>query len=366
VTAPADGTDLADAYLGATTEVYRRSLPDGHDFVIRLSNESYASVFGMVWSAPTGTAETCLGDHALFFGVPSVMRSWGSAWSATRWFNESDSPQPVVLRSTMVIDESSPAPGFYLVLQTDNDPQEIVLFASDGAEIDRAPASNGVAMVMMPSQAWQEGETIDNLTVTFTAADGQESAPVRLSYDDQSYPAECGPGDAPVRKLPAAGVQPANPATAEAQIRERHAVLIDRSVAADEKPSDLLDDDTGVQAAIAVMDKGQYAEQAASATYAIDELVFTSPAEAWFRYTITTSNSTFAYRFGQATFNGQVWQITRATLCQDLALAQAPCHPDPELIVMPNDAEFNAAYQEWVSRAMLYGGNDGCPPLSQC
>ena len=366
VTAPADGTDLADAYLGATTELYRRSLPDGQEFAIRLSDASYASVFGMVWNAPTGSAEACLGDRTVFFGVPGVMRSWGSAWTATRWFIELRSTLPVVLQSTMAIDENSQSPGGYFVLRTATDAPEIILFASDGIQVDRAPVANGVAMVVMPPQAFRDGETVENLTVKLVDLDGRLSAPVPLTYVDQTTPPECGPGEPPQRSLPPAGEQPADPEAAEAQIRERHALLIDRSVSADEKPSDLLDDDTGVQTAIAVMDDGPYADQAASATYAIDELVFTTPEEAWFRYTITTSASTFANRFGQATFNGQVWQITRATLCQDLALAQAPCRPESPSLVVPLDPEFEAEWMDWQSRAMLYNDGDGCAPLSQC
>lgn len=363
VTATAAGTDLADAYLADTTEIYRRALPDGHDFVARLSNGSYASVFGMVWNAPTGTAETCLGDGALFVGIPGVMRSWGSAWTATRWFNALRSTQPAVLQTTMAIDETSP--GAYMVVRVDTDATELALFAGDGTEVDRAPVSHSIAVVVMPPEAWEEGETVENLTVRLTAADGTESAPVPLTYRDQTALPECGPGEAPVLALPAPGNQPADPAAAEALIRDRYALLVDQSIPADQKPSDLLDDYTGVQAAIAGMKRGQYADIAASATYAIDELVFTAPDEAWFRYTITTSASTWPDRFGQAMLNDGVWQITRATVCQDLALTQSPCNPNPSSVV-PDDPKYEAAYQEWVSRAMLYPDGDGCAPLSNC
>jgi hypothetical protein len=161
-------------------------------------------------------------------------------------------------------------------------------------------------------------------------------------------------------------VQPADPAAAAAQIRQRHALLADRSVPADLRLADLLDDDTGVQAAIASLDDSPSREAAASATFAIDELVFTTPAEAWFRYTITTPSSTYGDRFGNAVFNGHVWQITRATICQDLALALSPCVPDPPMVEPPSTPEWEAAWQEWISSAMLYTGNDGCRPLSQC
>ena len=126
--------------------------------------------------------------------------------------------------------------------------------------------------------------------------------------------AECGPGDAPIRPLPDPGVQPHDPATAEAQIRERHALLVDMSVPFADKPADLLDDRTGVQDATARLDIGQFADVAKTASYTIAQVVFTAPDQAWFRYTITTSTSTFADRFGVATFNGAVWQITRDDL----------------------------------------------------
>lgn len=358
-------TDRADAYLAATTELYRRPLPDGHDFVVRLSTESYASVFGLVWNAPTGTAEKCLGDRALFLGVPGVIGWWGSAWTADKWFDEPTTAQPAELQASMMTADNPNAPAGYLVVRINTAAAEVVLSASDGTEVDRARVANGIAMVVMPERALGEGETVNNISVVVVAADGQQSAPLPLTPPERTTSPECGPGEQPVRSLPAAGVQPADSTAATAQIRQRYALLVDRSIPADQKPSDLLDDYTGVQAAIAGMDRGQYADVAASATYAIDELVFTSPDEAWFRYTITTSASTWPDRFGQAHLNGGIWQITRATVCQDLALAQSACNPNP-LAVVPPDPGFDAAWQEWVSRAMLYSGNDGCPPLSQC
>jgi len=94
--------------------------------------------------------------------------------------------------------------------------------------------------------------------------------------------------------------------------------------------------------------------------------VFTQPDEAWFRYTIATTTTTYADRFGIAVFNGEVWQITRTTICQDLELALAPCQPTTHVIEPPPTPEWQAAWQEWMSRANLYLCNDGYGPLSQC
>lgn len=364
--AGSSGSDPADAYLGATTEIYQRPLPDGRDFVVRLSNGSYAAVFGLTWTAPTGSADLCLGDHALFLGVPGDIGAWGSAWVAAPWFDDPKPTQPAVLQSSMSAAEQAIPPTEFLVVRTAPDAATVVLAASDGTEIDRAPVSNSIAMLVVAPQAKREGETVNDLSVGVVSADGQQSAPLPLAWPESAAPSECGPGDAPQRPLPPSGVQPANPDAAATAIRQRYELLVNRSIPADQKPSDLLDDNTGVQAAIAEMDSGPYRDTAASATYSINELVFTKPYEAWFRYTITTSASTFADRFGTAIFNGKVWQITRATICQDLALAQAKCRPEPPIVEPPPNPQWDAAWQEWTSRAMQYTGNDGCPPLSQC
>jgi hypothetical protein len=357
--------DPADAYLGSTTELYRRTLPDRHDFVVRISTESYATVFGMTWSAPTGSAEACLGDHAVFLGVPGDVGPWGSAWTAAPWFDEADPTQPAVLQSSMSSDFTVAATE-YLVVRTDADAAEVVLLSPDGTELDRSMVANRIAALMVDPRAKGEGQTVNDLIVVVVAKDGQQSAPSPLSPTARSVSADCSPGDPPPRPLPAAGEQPANPDGAATEIRQRHALLVDLSVPSNLKPNDLLDDDTGVFDARATLDTSPFSDLASSAVFSIDELVFTRPDEAWFRYTITTTSATYADRFGIAVFNGEVWQITRATVCQDLALALAPCAPDPPTIPLPSTPEWEAEWQAWMNRANLYMVNDGCPPLSQC
>lgn len=144
--------------------MYRRTLPDGQDFVVRLSTEPYATVFRLSWTAPTGSAKRCLGDHAVFLGVPGDIGSWGPAWVAAPWFDAAVPTQPAVLLSSMWAAE------------------------------DTVPATELLVV-----------RTVD-------------------------------------------------PTAAVAQISQRHALLVDRSVPLDRRPADLLDDDTGVQAAIAALD----------------------------------------------------------------------------------------------------------------
>ena len=319
--------DRADQYLGQTEEIYRRALSGGHDFVVRLSDESYATVFGLTWTAPTGSAATCLGDRALFIGVPGQIGAWGSAWVVSPWYEQTDPAGPAAWLSTMTAADSTFQPTQYILLRTADDAREIVLSNSDGTERDRATVTNRVAMVAVVADATGAAPGFNDLRVAVVGTDGQQSATVPLAPGARDVPAECGPGEAPHRPLPPAGLQPADPAAAEAEVRERYALLVDQSINSDQKPTDLLDDNTGVPDAVEQLHSGQYAEVAANATYSVDELVFTKPDEAWFRYTIKTSLGDFPDRFGIAVFDGSVWQTTRATICQDLALALAPCQP---------------------------------------
>jgi hypothetical protein len=74
----------------------------------------------------------------------------------------------------------------------------------------------------------------------------------------------------------------------------------------------------------------------ASAVTTIEELVFTSPEEAWFRYSIDTSNGMFGPRYGTAHLIDGSWRFARAVVCQDLALAGAMCEPPVEPIMPPS------------------------------
>ncbi len=361
------GGDPADRYLTGTTEIYRRTLSSGEDFVVRLSAEPYATVFGLVWKAPTGSAELCLGDHAVFLGVPGHFGGWGSAWVTQPWY-DSEPAEPVAVRASMQAAGAANPPTEYLLLQTETEATEVVLSTREGSELDRVAVVDGLAMIIVDPDNKAEGQTINDLWVTRTMHDGQLVGPTALTPTVQDVPPECGPGDPPQRPLPDPGEQPADPDGAAEQIRQRLLLLVDLSIPADQKPDDLVDDDTGVRDAIDRLEASQYADLAHSATYEIDELVFTEPDEAWYRYTITTSAAaaTYTNMFGIAVFNGDVWQITRATICQDLAAAAAPCQPEPAPIEPPTTPEWESAWMEWTKRASLYTAGDGCAPLSQC
>ena len=136
-------------------------------------------------------------------------------------------------------------------------------------------------------------------------------------------------------------------------MRDVFATLFGSTTPFEEQPAGLLDDDTGVAAAIEVARNGVYADAVATAEYTIEDFVFTSPTEAWFRYAIDTGESYFGQRYGTAHLIDGSWRISRGVICQDLALAGAPCEPDPGPIYPPSwyDMYGSASRRAWRPRA---------------
>lgn len=207
-----------------------------------------------------------------------------------------------------------------LVLQVSKGVTVASVRFSDGAQ-DHSSAENG--FVILASM----GKTVTRFGLTLTV-DGVERDVLSTELVQQGNAAWIKGCTPPPPVLPAAGAQPTEAAAAEGLIRERFALLFDQSIPAGDKPADLLDDRTGVDDALQALASGPFGDASVTAEYVIDELVFTSPTEAWFRYTISTTVGVFSDRFGIARLNNGVWQIVRAVLCQDLAFAGAPCNPD--------------------------------------
>ncbi len=157
--------------------------------------------------------------------------------------------------------------------------------------------------------------------VTFEQATGEPVAVAgdRLGYADPEFQASCSP---PPPALPDPGEQPGDPAAEEQTIIDlMTAIYLD-----DEGPNDdRFDDPTGITDAREEIRSGSSEEAVANAEAIVEELVFTSPTEAWFRYRIETTTGTFAGRFGIAVNIEETWKITRNTICQDLALAGGSC-----------------------------------------
>ena len=129
----------------------------------------------------------------------------------------------------------------------------------------------------------------------------------------------------------------------------------------DEDPPSV-DDITGIAEAAAEVDAGEMAEVAATAEHDVEELVFTAPDEAWFRYTITTTAGTVTGQYGIARFNGSVWQITRDTICQDLQLAGGTCVPASDQNVPPEPVGWSEVLADYERSAQLYHSWECLPP----
>lgn len=351
-----DIPDPAADFLEHTTVIYERVLPSGATFEIRESDVSYGELFDIEWVAPTGSTEMCLSEPALFVGVSSGARFDRSRWDVLYSFPLSDQ-YPTSVHYSYGADFEA---GTRLVVRTNGPALELGL-AGASADADVAEFRNGVAVIEVGY------DDLDSAT--------EFSDPALRTGDGDIYPddvvrtpAECFAGEFHGLPLPEPGGQPADVVAAEQEVRETHALLVDRSIPDEERPRDLLDDYTGVDAAVDQMNAGNFAESAAAATYTIDEVVFTDPATAWFRYTIDAPTGTFAGRFGQAVFNGDRWQVTRQTICQDLALASGMCDPGKatEVLQPMPAAEVDRIIRDFDELRWSYDRAYDCNPVQPC
>jgi len=231
-------------------------------------------------------------------------------------------------------------PQWVVVVQAPADANVRAVFA-DGST-DEVAAQNGIAVLTAPGEAstpitdgdhtyWED--PTPGFELTFEGG----AEPVTLesdsvgNWDDPEFRESCTP---PPPALPDAGEQPEDPAAAEAEIRAAMTELYG-GVGAGAEASDLIDDPTGVAEASAQVQEGGFAETAASAVATIDELVFTAPDEAWFRYSIDTDMSFFDNRYGISVLVDGVWKVTRSTVCQDLSMAGGDCGGDWQPIYPP-------------------------------
>lgn len=207
----------------------------------------------------------------------------------------------------------------------------------DGASDSTAPV-NGVAILAVPGASpagapdarWIGPPT--DFDVSFDEADGGEATTVdgsRTGYSDPEFQQSCSP---PPPELPEAGEQPADPVGDETRIVDLMAAIYGDDNGDNE---DRIDDLAGVAEAREQVRNGGFEEAAASAEAIVEELVFTSPTEAWFRYRIETTTGIFSERFGIAVNIDGTWKITRATICQDLSLAGGDCGGDVSPIRPP-------------------------------
>ena len=156
-------------------------------------------------------------------------------------------------------------------------------------------------------------------------------------WDDPAFRESCSP---PPPELPEPGEQPQDVDGATEQIVDRMSRLYGEQDGQQDGEQvfdvlDAIDDPTGVAEAREQVAEGSFEEAAAAARATVEDLVFTSPTDAWFRYRIETTTGTFGDRFGRATLIDGVWKIGRSTICQDLSLAGGDCGGDWSMVRPP-------------------------------
>lgn len=247
------------------------------------------------------------------------------------WYTD---PKGGVAVSTFASGYVESAPVFGASVQVAANVSSVTFTTASGLSDSTTP-SNSVALLAI------NGPIENTFTVTLNKTDGSTTslgtAELTATYSSTEYQKACNP---PPPALPAAGEQPADPAAAEAAVRESWRLSRDFAGTDPSVRITYVDDSTGIQDAWNALSAGQFATAAMTATQPIAELVFSSPTEAWFRYDVLTSITNFYNRYGMARLgdNG-VWRITRQTVCQDLSLAPGiACSPAVETLLPPSAA----------------------------
>ncbi len=257
----------------------------------------------------------------------------------TPWYREPFKGRSV---SWLTLGSADGSAQWVIVVQAPADTATVTVTFADGAT-DSAQPQNGIALLTAPGLAPTEVVEDDytywvdsppDFTVAFEG--GAEPLVVDSggvgTWNDPEFRASCEP---PPAALPDPGEPPADPAAAEAEIAAAMTALYgaDRAVDGDAL---YLADATGVAEARAAVVEGGFKTEAASARPVVEDLVFTSPNEAWFRYRIDTDGVGLTNRFGIAVLVDGSWRITRDTLCQDLSMAGGDCGAGWEYIQPPS------------------------------
>ena len=204
----------------------------------------------------------------------------------------------------------------------------LVLQVEEGTTLATATWADGTVDSAAPVKGWVVLASPGDSTVEFDISLQIPNGMKNVAYDqlprdgDLEWQKACNP---PPPELPPPGEQPDDPSAAEQEVRDVFDLLWNRDVPLDEKV--VLDDTTGVADAIEQVDNGGFAGTAQTALHTITGVVFTSPTEAWFTYDLNTDITDFTNRFGIAYRIDGVWVISRAVICQDLALAGGQCIP---------------------------------------
>lgn len=374
--------DLADPYLDRTTVVFDQVMDDDLRFVIRISDVSYGELFGIDWTAPTGSTDECLSGPALIGGDPDGLRAnvtEASSWYAFALPPLSGSRPTNVAESPTLFGLSTDSVTSVFVVRTQLPVEEVVV-QGDGITSARTEFVDGVAAIevtsaLVPVEPGSATRTVlfDQATLTMQPQQGSEVDPALLTLplvgDDglDALPPGCLPPDVSHAELPVPGKQPDDPDSAAAVIRERFALAVDPSIPFDDKPDDLFDSAVGLEQAISEALAGPNSEYVKAARYEIIDIVFTSPNDAWFRYDLNAQGVLFQ-AVGRANLDGASWQISRNTLCQELARTGAICDPLPSIDTIAPPSNGTAAPTTTLNEQQqaAYGESLRCNPIIPC
>ena len=258
------------------------------------------------------------------------------------WVSLYDHPRDGLAIDSFAAGYAEGSPVFGLVVQAPEG-TEATMTTGDG-RTDTAPIDAGFALLAV------QGPIAADVRVDVARPSGNATVELgQLAQPGSSeYREACEP---PPPALPEPGQQPDDPAAEEAALR---AAIDEVFRWADDPKQDrsaYIEDTTGIAEARDRLLAGSYAENAGTAEITVEAVVFTSPTEAWYRYDLHTSSIEFPNRYGIARKSADGnWQLTRATICQDLALAPgAECEPAVEQVLPPsaeNDPRFNPHYYE--------------------
>ncbi len=331
--APIGFPDFGSDYSGAVLDqLYERTTDTGFAVVVQDLGDwgGFEGDFGPIPAEPVGLAGWVAPQWCNPTGSFRVTMRYKAAIGTTqgqRYAQPCDGLMPTLFSSGF----AEGTPFRVLAMQVGDDVRSVAVQFADGAT-DVAAPQNGWLALAVPGA--QEGR------FELTVQDGAGTRVVRWNdipvQGDESWMRECTP---PPPELPPPGVQPAEADAAKDIIIDRFELLWNVDIAREDKPADLLDSWEGVAPASDLLMSGSFAEVARTARRTITGFVFTSPTQAWFRYDLDTSLSSFTGRFGYANLIDGTWQLGRAVICQDLALAGAMCEPPVETIQPPAAAQ---------------------------
>jgi hypothetical protein len=234
------------------------------------------------------------------------------------------------------------APVFGAAIQLAPGATNVTLTTADGRSDSAAPIADLALLAI-------SGPITEDFTVTVERPESTtttSAADLTATWTSTDYNDACQP---PPPALPEPGEQPADPAAARAAAEESWAKARDFDGLDTAERLGLIDDPTGVAEAWDAIGASTYAEAAGSSQSVIRDFVFTSPTEAWVRYDVLTSVTNILNRYGILILGDDgVWRVTRATICQDIAIVpESACQPGVELILPPsaaNDPRFNPTF----------------------